>query len=108
MPASSLEVGSVAADGLQPRGTLGELPSALCSLAFQCQRQFCGISMLVKRRCFSCNKPGAPACKCACFFFCDGCVAGQSQVRVQHTHLCNLICASKASVKAEEESVQLL
>ncbi len=82
--------------------------NSLCSLAFQCQRQFCGISMLVKRRCFSCNKPGAPACKCACFFFCDGCVAGQSQVRAQHTHLCDLICASKASVKAEEESVQLL
>ena len=82
--------------------------NSLCSLAFQCQRQFCGISMLVKRRCFSCNKPGAPPCKCACFFFCDGCVAGQSQVRVQHTHLCDLICASKASVKAEEESVQLL
>ena len=82
--------------------------NSLCSLAFQCQRQFCGISMLVKRRCFSCNKPGAPACKCACFFFCDGCVAGQSQVRVQHNQMCDLICASKASVKAEEESVQLL
>ena len=29
----------------------------LCELAFLCRRQFCGISMLVKKRCFVCNAP---------------------------------------------------
>ena len=43
--------------------------NSLCQVAYQCMRQFAGISMLVKKRCFTCNKPGASvwACKCVCF-----------------------------------------
>lgn len=41
-----------------------------CEVAFNCMRQFCGITMLVKKRCFACNKPGSSmcsGCNCACF-----------------------------------------
>eukprot|EP00603_Paraphysomonas_imperforata_P012936 CAMPEP_0114449770 /NCGR_PEP_ID=MMETSP0104-20121206/110_1 /TAXON_ID=37642 ORGANISM="Paraphysomonas imperforata, Strain PA2" /NCGR_SAMPLE_ID=MMETSP0104 /ASSEMBLY_ACC=CAM_ASM_000202 /LENGTH=216 /DNA_ID=CAMNT_0001621879 /DNA_START=21 /DNA_END=672 /DNA_ORIENTATION=+ len=31
--------------------------NVLCQLAFQCQRQFCGVSLLLKKRCFVCHKP---------------------------------------------------
>ena len=47
-----------------------EARNGLCELAFLCQRQFQGISMLVKRHCFICNKPTnkkCGTCKVACF-----------------------------------------
>ena len=30
--------------------------NTLCELAFQCRRQFCGISLLLKCRCFTCHR----------------------------------------------------
>ena len=47
-----------------------ETRNTLCELAFQCQRQFVGICMLVKRRCFVCHKRTTnqcSQCRCACF-----------------------------------------
>jgi hypothetical protein len=46
--------------------------NAICELAFSVQRQFVGISMLVKKRCFNpaCNKRTSmkcSVCRCACF-----------------------------------------
>ena len=76
--------------------------NSLCELAFQCQRQFSGISMLVKRRCFVCHKPGAPRCACQIAFFCPEC---EARGRDAHRELCKLVAAS--TVKVEEESVPL-
>lgn len=40
-----------------PRATAQvEEYNTLCELAFQCLRQFCGISLLVKCRCFTCHR----------------------------------------------------
>ena len=36
--------------------------NSLCELGFQCMRSFCGVCILVKRRCFVCGRPGAPTC----------------------------------------------
>ena len=36
--------------------------NSLCQVAFQCKRQFCGMSMLVKKNCFLCNKPAKMRC----------------------------------------------
>lgn len=44
--------------------------NSLCELAFLCQRQFQGMTMLVKRKCFNCNKPTnkqCSVCKISCF-----------------------------------------
>ena len=77
--------------------------NSLCELAFQCQRQFCGISMLVKRRCFVCHKPGAAKCACQCACFCSK--ECEARGAPQHSKLCKLIRASP--VKTEEETVQM-
>uniref|UniRef100_A0A7S0Q6P3 Uncharacterized protein n=1 Tax=Coccolithus braarudii TaxID=221442 RepID=A0A7S0Q6P3_9EUKA len=76
----------------------------LCQLAFQCMRQFAGISMLVKARCFACGKPGAPRCSCQCACFCTDCA--KSEIKRGHSRLCHLIRASP--VTTEEEVVTLL
>lgn len=41
--------------GLLVAGKVEEY-NTLCEMAFQCQRQFCGISLLVKCRCFTCHR----------------------------------------------------
>jgi len=73
--------------------------NSLCELAFQCQRSFCGVSILVKKRCFACGRPGAPACVCACAFFCsERCAAEASDT---HRDLCQRIRAFPCSVEEE-------
>jgi len=80
--------------------------NTLCELAFQCMRQFCGVSMLVKRRCFVCNRPAAPPCACGVACFCSqACAARGSDT---HSKLCKLVKASGVKVEEEEESLQLL
>ena len=79
--------------------------NTLCELAFQCKRSFAGISMLVKTRCFACNKPGARRCPCQCACFCSKeCEA--SDCAAAHKKVCKLIRAS--SVTVDDECVQLL
>jgi hypothetical protein len=78
--------------------------NTLCELAFQCLRQFAGISMLVKKRCFVCHKPGAPLCTCMCACFCSK--SCKDAGWESHKKLCKLVQTSKITL--EEESVQLL
>jgi len=78
--------------------------NSLCEVAFQCMRQFVGISMLVKRRCFACHKPAAPLCKCGCACFCGkDCEHGEAFET--HAKLCRLV--QKSDVTVEEEAVEL-
>jgi hypothetical protein len=75
-----------------------------CQLAFQCQRQFCGVSMLVKKRCFVCNKPTMMMCTgCQCACFCSK--ECQTQGWSGHKKLCKLIKASNITV--EEECIEI-
>ena len=80
--------------------------NTLCEVAFQAMRQFVGICMLVKQRCFVCNRPGAPKCaSCGVACFCPGdCEEGGREV---HKKLCKMVKGS-APVVADEEAVQLL
>ena len=80
--------------------------NTLCEVAFQCMRQFCGISMLVKKRCFVCNKAGAKtctACHCACF------CSRECQARgwEKHKQLCKLVDSSKVVTETECISIEL-
>ena len=77
--------------------------NTLCTLAFNCLRQFAGISMLVKRRCFVCHKPGAPTCTCqvACFCSKDCKKEGWDA----HKKLCQLV--RRSPVATEEECVAI-
>jgi len=78
--------------------------NTFCEVAFNCQRSFAGISMLVKRQCFACHRPGAPLCACQCACFCSReCEA--SEVGVSHRQLCQL--ARGSNVAVEDECVQL-
>lgn len=79
--------------------------NTLCELAFQCKRSFAGISMLVKQRCFACNKPGAPRCVCQCACFCSA-ECDASDTAVAHKKLCKLI--RSGSVQVEDDCVALL
>lgn len=77
----------------------------LCELAFTCHRQFAGYSMLVKKRCFVCNKQDAKkctGCHCACFCSRECQTAGWSA----HSKLCKLI-KSTGNVTVESECVQM-
>ena len=77
-----------------------EEKNALCELSFLCFRQFAGISMLVKKRCFNCNAPTAMKCSaCQCAAFCSK--ACQQSGWKQHKKLCKLIKASSPVVETE-------
>lgn len=79
--------------------------NTLCEVAFNCSRSFVGISMLVKKRCFNCHKPGAPRCQCNCASFClNSCK--KSDIGREHEILCNRI--RKSNVIVEEDCLQLL
>lgn len=78
--------------------------NTLCDLAFQCMRQFVGVSMLVKRRCFVCNTPNSPMCVCQCACFCSK--ECETSGRAWHGKLCKLVQLSSVVV-AEDESLDL-
>lgn len=78
--------------------------NSLCEVAFQCQRQFVGISMLVKKKCFVCNAATSlrcTGCQCACFCSKECQAAGWKA----HKKVCKLIKAAPPVV--EEEYVDL-
>jgi hypothetical protein len=78
----------------------------LCELSFLCYRQFCGVSMLVKKKCFVCNNPTklkCTSCKCACFCSKECQAAGWKK----HKKLCKLIKASSVAVETECVQVEL-
>lgn len=78
----------------------------LCQLAFQCQRQFCGISMLVKKQCFVCNEPTVMMCKgchCACFCSKDCQVEGWKS----HKKICKMIQSSNITIEDECVEIEL-
>ena len=79
--------------------------NTLCEVAFQAMRQFVGVSMLVKQRCFVCNRPGAPKCACGVACFCPG--GCEESGRDDHAKLCKLVKKS-AAITCDEEAVQLL
>jgi hypothetical protein len=81
--------------------------NTLCQLAFQCHRQFAGYSMLLKKKCFVCNKDTllmCTQCKCACFCSKECQTMGWSG----HKKLCKLIKKSNIVVANEEENVDML
>ena len=78
--------------------------NTLCQVAFQCKRQFCGISLLVKKRCFVCHKSAPMKCKgclSACFCSKECHAAGWEQ----HKKLCKLV--SPTLITTESEMVQI-
>ena len=81
--------------------------NSLCQVGFQCMRQLAGISMLVKKQCFTSHRPGAPmaACQVACFASKE-CEADFASRTPSYVKLCRLIDSSKITV--EEEVVQIL
>jgi len=80
--------------------------NTLCELGFLCFRQFAGISMLVKKNCFVCNKPGAMKCSgCQCACFCSK--ECQASGWKQHKKLCKLVKASKPTVETEVLEIDL-
>ena len=80
--------------------------NSLCQVGFQCMRQFAGISMLVKKQCFTSHRPGAPmaACQVACFASKE-CEADFASRTPSYAKLCRLIDSSTITV--EEEVVQI-
>lgn len=78
--------------------------NSLCQLAFQSKRQFVGYSMLVKKKCFQCNKRTDMTCACKCAFFCSK--ECQAAGFATHKKVCKLIRAS--GVQTEEESLDLM
>mmetsp|Transcript_29593 Transcript_29593/g.62766 ORF Transcript_29593/g.62766 Transcript_29593/m.62766 type:complete len:244 (+) Transcript_29593:79-810(+) len=80
--------------------------NALCEMAFNCGRSFLGISILVKKRCFKCNKPGVLQCeRCLCACFCSD-ICKKSDIGRDHEKLCKQINLS--NILVEDECVQLL
>ena len=80
--------------------------NTLCELGFLCLRQFVGISMLVKKRCFVCHKPTPKRCKaCHCACFCSK--ECQKSGWAQHKKVCKLVAASTPPVTVDTEVVQL-
>lgn len=79
---------------------------SLCEVAFQCQRQFVGISMLVKKKCFLCHKPTSlrcMGCQCACFCSKECQMNGWKE----HKKLCKVICTTEPSPTVESECVDI-
>lgn len=84
-----------------------EEKNTLCDVAFQCQRSFAGISMLMKKRCFSCHSPRAVLCEgCLCACFCSEDCRLKSDVGKEHQKLCGRV--DKGKIVVEDECVQLL
>ena len=79
--------------------------NSLCDVAFQCMRQFAGTSMLVKQRCFVCNKPGAPRCACHVACYCSK--ECEKSGWDTHRKLHQLIMKQTPSVTVEEECVKI-
>ena len=78
----------------------------LCQLAFQCQRQFCGISMLVKKRCFVCNNPTTMMCKgCQCACYCSK--KCQTQGWSFHKKVCKKINVSDITIEDESFEIKI-
>ena len=80
--------------------------NGLCQVAFQCMRQFAGISILVKKRCIVCHRPGAPWCSCKCVSVCPDCQ--DHEIARSHRRLCKLVQASDVVIVSEDEAIQLL
>ena len=77
---------------------------SLCQVAFQAKRQFCGTSMLVKKRCFVCNRVGAQRCTgCHVASFCDKVCLARGWG--EHKRLCKMIKAGEVTL--ETEAIQL-
>jgi hypothetical protein len=78
--------------------------NSLCQVAFQCQRQYVGVSLLIKKRCFVCNAPTIMMCTgCHCAAFCSrDC---QTKGWSAHKKLCKLIKAS--NIVIEEECLEI-
>lgn len=84
-----------------------EEKNTLCDVAFQCQRSFAGISMLMKNRCFACQSPRAVPCEgCLCACFCSEDCRVKSDAGREHQKLCGRI--EKGEIVVEDECVQLL
>ena len=81
--------------------------NSLCELAFNCMRQFAGISMLVKKRCFACGNPNAPLCACLCACFCPDCSRSDAAATHRKT-TCSQIQSSLPEMASEDESIQLI
>jgi hypothetical protein len=77
---------------------------SLCEVAFQCMRQFVGISMLVKKRCFVCHKPAAASCA-ACRVACFCSKECQKSGWAGHKKLCKLV--KESEVVVDRECLQL-
>merc|ERR1711957_733856 len=77
----------------------GKDQNTLCHMAFQCRRQFCGYSMLVKQHCFVCRRPGAAKCACECACFCSS--ECEKRGAADHAPLCKLVRASTVTVDKE-------
>ena len=80
-----------------------ETKNTLCELAFQCQRSFCGVSMLVRRNCANCGRPNADPCACRTIAFCSDRCKGEVAA---HGPICALVRAGEYAV--EDEVVRLL
>ena len=79
----------------------------LCEMAFQMQRQFTGYSMLVKKRCFHCNKSeGAKKCSgCQVACFCSSaCLKANWKV---HKKLCTKINVATVSLDKSVLNIEL-
>eukprot|EP00729_Bicosta_minor_P008240 gene8240-9782_t len=76
--------------------------NSLCQVAFQCKRQFCGISFLLKKKCFWCNKPAETKCT-GCLSACFCSKQCQTSSWPEHKKLCNLVTVS--SITTEDEVV---
>lgn len=78
----------------------------LCEVAFSAMRQFCGISMLVKKRCFVCHKRDAKKCSgCHCAYFCSR--ECQNTAWPTHKHLCKLVDAPSVRIDTEALEIEL-
>ena len=78
--------------------------NSLCELAFQCQRSFTGVSVLVRRTCATCHRPNATPCACRTLSFCSPTCADRA--RDVHGPVCALVKAH--DVATETEVLRLL
>jgi hypothetical protein len=84
-----------------------ESSNSLCELAYLVQRQFAGISMLAKKRCFACHKPTAKRCsQCQCAMFCSAeCLRASWG---EHKALCKAVKKAGAPrVAGDDENLEI-